>query len=75
MAKGDEVEILLAAGDKVERIKVSAWKAGQSVIVDRPRGSLQMDIIVQDRNGNAQRTVTCMSSAVLATIQRPAGQK
>lgn len=69
--KGDAVEVFLAVGDKVEKVMMLARKAGQSVVVDRPRQSTTVSVIVQDRNGNPQQTLTAQASSVIATIEKP----
>lgn len=68
--KGDVIEVVYLAGDKSERIKIMAGKAGEKVEVNRD--ARKVDVIVLDRNGNPKRTATFRPESVIATIEHPA---
>lgn len=71
--KGDSIEVVLAVGDKVERIHMVAAKAGESV--EANRSTRGVEVTVNDRNGNAKQAATFRTDAVIATIEHPSGRK
>lgn len=71
MAKGDKVEVVLGLPSGVERVHFQAEQAGEAIEVNR--NANRVEIVVNDRNGNPKRTAVFAASAVLGTIEHPAG--
>lgn len=69
MAKGDKVEVLLQAGDKIERFTVSATGNGDKVEVNTSARAIE--VLQLNRNGGIVRTVRFKPEAVLAVNEEP----
>lgn len=74
MAKGDQVEVIMQVGDKVERFKIVASRNGEKVVVDRPRTGDDITITVENRNEVPGRTLSFSKRAVLGVIETPVGR-
>lgn len=68
--KGDQVEIVVDAGDTTRRYEVTASRAGRRVEVSFGRGVVEVTEVT--RSGAAVRTARFMASRVIALVEHPA---
>lgn len=68
--KGDQVEIVIDAGDGTRSYEVEATRAGRRVEITHGRGVVEVTEVT--RNGTPVRTARFMASRVVALVERPA---
>jgi hypothetical protein len=68
--RGDNVEIVIDAGDTTRTYNITASRAGRRVEVSHGRGVVEVTEVT--RGGTAVRTARFMSSRVLAVVEHPA---
>jgi hypothetical protein len=68
--RGDRVEILVDAGEGVERFEIAATKAGRRVEVSNARGVVEVAEVT--RTGQPVRSGRFMATRVIALVEHPA---
>jgi len=71
--KGDQVEVVVDAGDVTKTYYVTASRAGRRVEVISRRAMIEVSEVT--RGGVAVRTARFMASRVIALVEHPAGQQ
>jgi hypothetical protein len=70
VVRGDQVEIVIDAGDTTRRYEVTASRAGRRVEVSVGRGVVEVTEVT--RTGTPIRTARFMASRVIALVEHPA---
>jgi hypothetical protein len=68
--RGDRVEIVLDAGDKVRTYDVVATRNGRRVEINTGRGIVEVTEVT--RSGTPVRTARFMANRILALVEHPA---
>lgn len=68
--KGDRVEIVVDAGERMLTYDIAATRAGRRVEVTIARGVVQ--VVEVTRSGTPVRTARFLSNRVLALVEHPA---
>ncbi len=68
--KGDRVEIVVDAGERVREFEIAARRAGRRVETTTGRGVVEVTEVT--RTGQAVRTARFMASRVIAVVEHPA---
>jgi len=68
--KGDRVEVLVDAGQGVQRFEILATKAGRRLEVTTSRGIVE--VTEMTRSGTPVRTGRFMASRLIALVEHPA---
>jgi hypothetical protein len=70
LVRGDRVEIVIDAGDKVRTYEVLATRNGRRVEINTGRGIVEVTEVT--RSGTPVRTARFMANRILALIEYPA---
>jgi hypothetical protein len=68
--RGDRVEIVIDAGDKVRTYEVVATRNGRRVEINTGRGIVEVTEVT--RSGTSVRTARFMANRILALVEFPA---
>lgn len=68
--KGDQVEVVVDAGDTTRTYEITATRAGRRVEVSVGRGVVE--VVEVTRTGTPVRTARFMAGRVIALVERPA---
>jgi hypothetical protein len=71
--RGDRVEIVIDAGDKVRTYDVVATRNGRRVEINTSRGIVEVTEVT--RGGTSVRTARFMANRILALVEYPATDK
>lgn len=69
--KGDHVEVLVNAGDGVQRFDIAATREGRRVEIATARGGI-VEVTEVTRSGRPVRSGRFMASRVVAMVEHPA---